>query len=202
MMIVTGTPETRTQHSTQLAATGVVLSVGIPIAIAVLGIAEFGGEAINGMGVVVWGVVGALAMLLSMRAGRAMGMTQMNFVDLIGSMFVRPHSSRSQMLGTAIHLVDGALLAVIWAYGVQLANLPANWATGLLWGGILWMLALLLMSSVGAVHPAIRRGEQDDPGTAATNFGSMTPMGALMAHLVYGLVLGVLYQMFPLTAVA
>lgn len=64
--------------------------------------------------------------------------------------------------------------------GVALAGLPANWATGLLWGAILTVLALWMMSTIGAVHPAIRRGEQTEPGPAATNFGSMTPLGSLM----------------------
>lgn len=54
------------------------------------------------------------------------------------------------------------------------------------------------MTSVGAVHPAIRRRQQDDPGTAATNFGKMTPMDSLLGHLVHGFVLGILYQIWPL----
>lgn len=57
---------------------------------------------------------------------------------------------------------------------------------------------LLLVTSVSGVHRAMRRGEEADPGTAATNFGRMTPIGSLMGHLVYGLVLGVLYQLWPL----
>jgi hypothetical protein len=37
-----------------------------------------------------------------------------------------------------------------------------------------------MMSSMRAVHPAIRRGEQTDPGPAASNFGGMTPLGSLL----------------------
>jgi len=44
----------------------------------------------------------------------------------------------------------------------------------------------------------MRRGEQDDPGPAATNFGSVTPMGSLVGHLVYGLALGLGYSLWPL----
>lgn len=198
MAIVTGTPETRTQHSTVAAVLGVMISVGIPVAIAIIGITTLGWTAISWAGAIVWGIVATMAFTLFMMMGKQMGMTRMDLMDLLGSMFVAPRTSRSRTIGAVIHHVNGAFLAVAWAYGVQLADLPANWSTGLLWGAILWLLALMLMTSIGAVHPAIRHGRQDDPGTAATNFGRMTPMGSLLGHLVYGFVLGILYQTWPL----
>lgn len=45
---------------------------------------------------------------------------------------------------------------------------------------------------------AIRQSQEEDPGTAATNLGRMTPMGSLMGHAIYGLVLVLLYQTWPL----
>lgn len=123
MKVLTGTEHTRTEHQTELGIIGFMISMGVPAAIAIVGIA-----------------------------------------------------------------VEGGLI-----------NAPANWLTGLFWGIILWALALLMMTTIGTVHPAIRRGVQDDPGTAATNFGSKTPLGSLMGHLVYGGLLGLLYQFFPLS---
>jgi hypothetical protein len=70
--------------------------------------------------------------------------------------------------------------------------------SALIWGVVLWLLALLMMTTIGAVHPAIRRGQQADPGPAATHFGRMTPVGSLLGHLVYGLVLGLTYHTWPL----
>lgn len=66
------------------------------------------------------------------------------------------------------------------------------------WDVLLWLLALLMMSTIGAVHPAIRNRTQDDPGLAATKFGSMTPVGSLVGHLVWGVVLGLPDQTWPL----
>jgi hypothetical protein len=94
--------------------------------------------------------------------------------------------------------VNGALLAVAWAYGAALVGAPANWISALVWGVILWLQALLMMTTIGAVHPAIGHGQQDDPGPAATHFGRMTPVGSLLGHLVYGVVLGLTYQTWPL----
>lgn len=122
----------------------------------------------------------------------------MDLLDLLGSTMATPGSGAATGLGAMIHHVNGALLAVFWAYGVALVDLPANWWTGLIWGAILTAFALLMMTTIGAIHPAIRRGTQDDPGPAATNFGPMTPVGSLMGHLVFGLVLGLGYANLPI----
>ncbi len=45
---------------------------------------------------------------------------------------------------------------------------------------------------------ADRHGDQEDPGPAETSFGPMTPIGSFMGHLVYGLVLGLAYDAWPL----
>jgi branched-subunit amino acid ABC-type transport system permease component len=83
-------------------------------------------------------------------------------------------------------------------YGAALLGLPANWITALVWAVVLTGLALLMMTTIGVMHPAMRAHRQDDPGPAATHFGAMTPMGSLMGHLVYGLVLGLGYSLWPL----
>jgi hypothetical protein len=196
--IVSGTPDTRTEHSPPLAAFGLMISTGIPVAVGIAGIIVRGWGAIHWGGAAAWGAAGALAFTLFGLMGKAMGMTRMDVLDLLGSMFAPPHTARSQLLGVLIHHIDGALLGIAWAYGIALAQVPANWLSGLVGGAILWVLAMLLMSSVGIIHPAIRAGTEEDPGPAATNLGKMSPMGALIAHLIYGIVLGALYQTWPL----
>lgn len=198
MQVVTGTERTRTEHSTGAAAAGVAISVGIPALIAVLGLWQFGLDGISWTGAIVWGIVGAAGFSLVVEAGKSMGYTSINFADLLGSMFAPPHSSASKWTGTMLHLVNGALLGIAFLYGVALIEWPANWITGMLWGAIVWVHSIILLTSLGAVHPAIRHGDQDDPGTAATNFGRSTPAISLIGHLVYGLLLGGLYQTWPL----
>lgn len=65
-------------------------------------------------------------------------------------------------------------VAIAWAYGVALVGLLANWLAVAVWGVILWALAHLAMSTTGSMHAAIRKGEQEDPGPAATDFGAVT----------------------------
>lgn len=86
------------------------LSMAIPAAVAIIGIAIL---------------------------GRAMGMTRMDLLDLLGSVMVTPGSTASRAIGAVIHHVNGALLAIAWAYGVALVGLPANWLTAVGWGVVL-----------------------------------------------------------------
>ncbi|MEX2639972.1 MAG: hypothetical protein WD266_04765 [Balneolales bacterium] len=199
MKVVTGTSDTRTEHSSGTAKTGFAVSISIPALLAIAGIIALGWGAIYWLGAIVWGVVATFAFTLFSMMGKSMGMTRMDLLDLLGSMMVRPDSTASRSIGAVIHHMNGALLAIAWAYTVDMAGWPANWFTGLLWGMVLWLLALMMMSTIGVIHPAIRRGEQADPGPGATNFGRMTPLGSLMGHAVYGIILGLLYQSWPLS---
>lgn len=192
--ISTGTQDAHSEHTTALAILGSMIAYGIPVAIAIAGIANFGWGAISWDGAAVGGAWAAFAFLVFAMVGEAVGVTKMNILDLLGSIFAPPHSKSSQALGFFIQLINGALLGVAYAYGLLLAQLPAGWSTGVLWGIILWVLSLILMTSIGGVHPAIRRHLEDDPGLAATNFGRMTPLGTLIGHAIYGVVLGLLYQ--------
>lgn len=185
-------------HSPVLAPLGFMTSMALPAAVAVAGIAVLGWGAIDWASAVVWGIVATVAFTVSSMVGKAAGMTEMDLPDLIGSVVAEPGTRASKALGAAVHHANGAILAVAWAYGVALVDLPANWWTGVVWGVILTAFAMLMMSTVGAVHPAIRRGEQDDPGLAATNFGRMTPAGSLVGHAVYGAVLGLGVANWPI----
>ena len=123
----------------------------------------------------------------------------MDILDLLGSAIAPPKTAVAQAVGFAMHHMNGIILAIAWAFGVALAGWPANWWTGLLWAVVLTGLTYVMLGTVGSVHPAIKRGEEEDPGFGGTHLGRMTPMGSLVGHLVYGGTLGALYDAFPLT---
>ncbi len=188
----------RTRHS-PLAPFGFLLSMGIPAAIAIVGVIALGFDEIDWVGAIVWGVVATVAFSVLGLMGTATGMTRMDIFNTLGSWVAPAGSGTARAIGVAMHHTNGALLAIAWAYGVALVDLPANWWTALLWGGVLTALTWLMMSTIGAVHPAIRRGELEDPGLLMLDLGPMTPLGSLMGHLAYGLVLGIAYDAWPLS---
>lgn len=187
----------RAEHS-PFAPVGFLVSMAIPAAIAVIGLIALGFDEIEWLAAVVWGVVATVAFSIAGVMGTTTGMTRMDIFNTLGSWFAPAGSGTARALGVVMHHTNGALLAIAWAYGVALVDLPANWWTGLAWGGILTVLTWLMMSTIGTVHPAIRRGELDDPGFMMRNLGAMTPLGSLMGHLIYGLVLGLLYDAWTL----
>ena len=196
--ITTGTFQRSDRHSMVLAPLGFAVSMAVPVGVIIAGIADQGWGAISWGGAAVWGAVATVAFTLFSMAGKAMGMTDMDLLDLLGSVVREPRTAGSKAVGTVIHHVNGAILGIGGAYAAVLANEPFDWVSGLWWGAALWVLAMLMITTVGSVHPAIRRHAQDDPGPAATNFGTMTPIGSLAGHLVWGVVLGLLYNAWPL----
>lgn len=70
MTISTGTPDTKTEHSTGAATFGFILSMDIPAAIAIIGIVTLGWDAIDWLGAIVWGVVATIAFTLFSMMGK------------------------------------------------------------------------------------------------------------------------------------
>ncbi len=58
---------------------------------------------------------------------------------------------------------DGAILAVAWAYAARLADVDLGWVSGLAAGAVLWALALLMMSTIGSVHPPAAEDSRTTP---------------------------------------
>lgn len=181
------------------AAAGLAISMGVPLLLIVWGIAALGLDAIDWVGAIVWGLLATVAFTLAGLIGRRTGMTDLDIVEVLGSTVADPGSGEARSVGALLHLVNGAVLAVAWVYTVGLLGLEATWVTALGWAVVLAILALVMLSSIGPFHPAVRAGKLREPGLAGMNFGRMTPAGSLMGHLVYGLVLGLGYQFLSLT---
>jgi hypothetical protein len=70
-----------------------MVSMGVPVALIVAGIAVDGWGAISWTGAVVWGVVATVVLPSSARWARPVGMTDMDLLDLLGSAVAEPHTA-------------------------------------------------------------------------------------------------------------
>ena len=136
------------------------------------------------------GFFATAAMTMLMYAAPMMGMPKMDIATLLGSMFLSSPTP-AFLVGMAIHLMMGTLLfPVIYHFTLQPVSGTGR-SQGIVLGTILWAVAnLMVMPMMGAVHPLVKSGMMPAPGLLMLNLGILAPMGSLMGHLLYGVVLG------------
>lgn len=130
----------------------------------------------NGMSgkLILGGVTGTAAMTIMMLIAPMMGV----HMDIAASLAGMVHAP--WVVGMVLHLMMGVLIFLL-VYGLLLRRyLPGSAVVrGLIWGSILWMMMEL------AVMPMIGAGVLGLNGP-----GMMGAVAALMAHFVYGGLLG------------
>ena len=144
------------------------------------------------------GLVGAVAMLVVIYGGKAMGMTSMDLLKTLGTMAVpKAASNVAYAVGAMMHLMMGAVFGLVHAgllHAVDPTSDGAATGFGALFGGVHGvMVAFMMPIMLTMMHPLVRSGDMPAPGIAMTKLGKMTPMGIVTAHAVFGLVTGAIY---------
>ena len=162
-----------------------------------VGAASLGGNYAVGAAILA-GLIGGVAFLAVVNMGLASGMTRMNFLWLLGSM-VAPKAPRRAAygFGLAIHMMASAAFGLIHAgilTAIDATSVTSAAAWDVLIGGAhgVGVLVFLPMMLVMA-HPLVRTGDIEKPRALLTGFGPMTPLGSLVAHVLFGLVTGSVY---------
>ncbi len=152
------------------------------------------------------GFVATLVMSGMISMSRSMGMTQMPPFELItGSMMTR-NEAAARRIGLFIHYVMMGTIVFGIGYALLFSALDsASASTGLVIGVIHGLVVgLVFMPMMPMMHPRMGAaaagavpGEVvlEAPGLMGKNWGSMTPMGVLAGHVVYGVVFALLYSL-------
>ena len=152
--------------------------------------------------VLLWGFVGTVVLTGIMSASQGFGLTRMSLPYMLGAMFT-PDRDRAKLVGFAVHLLNGWWLTLIYAAAFQSWR-EATWWLGALTGVVHGLFVLLVvMTLLPGLHPRMaseQRGPEptrqlEPPGFLALNYGRRTPMSVLVAHLIYGGILGSFYQL-------
>ncbi|MBA3310684.1 MAG: hypothetical protein H0U28_11650 [Nocardioidaceae bacterium] len=144
------------------------------------------------------GLLGGVAFLMVVTMGRAIGMTRMNFLEVLGTMMT-PNAPKTTVYGVGLmaHLMASAGFGlahagILHAIGVTTVGQAAGWDLLIAAAhGAVVLMALPMM--LNAMHPLVRKQAMEAPGVALTGFGAGTPIGSLMAHVAFGLVAGSVY---------
>lgn len=150
-----------------------------------------------------WGLFGLLAtatLTVVLIGAQLAGLTRLDLPLVLGTV-VTADPDRARVAGFFLHLAAGQVFAL--GYAATFALLGASWWLGGLLGALHVAVALtVLLPLLPGVHPRMashRAGPAstavlEPPGLFALNYGVQTPAVAVVAHVVYGVVLGLLLQ--------
>ena len=124
------------------------------------------------------GLFGALAMALATFIFNALRVPVVDLGRLIATKILRYHSHGTR-LGLALHIINGLLLALIYAFVVEPILPGPGSLKGLTYGILLWLVMMLIvLPAMGDGFFGWRTSRQMIPS-------------ALFVHLLYGLIIGI-----------
>ena len=143
------------------------------------------------------GLVATAALTAVMIAAQLAGLTRLDIPLVLGTI-VTEDPDRARVVGFFIHVCIGQGFAL--GYAATFAVLDsATWWLGALLGILHAAIALtVLLPLVAGVHPRMasqRAGPAtmstlEPPGLFALNYGIRTPAVTVLAHVTYGIILG------------
>jgi hypothetical protein len=157
---------------------------------------------VNLGGWLLWGFVATTVLTTIMAAGQGFGLTRMSLTYMLGTMFTADRD-RAKVVGFVVHLVNGWLFSLLYVaafHSWQRATVWLGAAVGLVHAAFVLTVGMILLP---AAHPRMAREDQgptasrqiEPPGFLALNYGPETPAAVVLAHLVFGAILGGFYGM-------
>lgn len=141
-------------------------------------------------------VSGAISGIIMAMMGKLMKMAgvnlKMNIVRLWGGM-LGLRGTPMLIAGWIVHLIVSATIGVAYAGIFSLAGAARRtWLWGLSVGVVHWILGGFFLAAVSSIQSEVSE-ERPAPGPFAVNFGLDDVFAFLIAHLVFGVSVGILY---------
>lgn len=146
-----------------------------------------------------FGLVATAILTAVMIITQLLGWTRLDLPLVLGTI-VTDDPDHARVIGFFLHLAVGEGFALGYAAAFALLD-TANWWLGALFGLLQVGVALtILLPLLPGVHPRMasdRAGPTslavlEPPGLLGLNYGTETPAVAIVAHLAFGIVLGLL----------
>lgn len=146
------------------------------------------------------GFIGTIVLTTILSGSQGLGMTRMNIPYMLGTMFT-PNRDRAKIYGIFFHIINGWIFSLIYILTFEIFNFATWWL-----GGIFGLLHALFVLTVAipilpGIHPRMASEEQgptvvrqlEPPGFMALHYGYQTPVSVIIAHIVFGVILGGFY---------
>ena len=149
-----------------------------------------------------WGFV-ATAVLTTVLAGsQGLGLSRMNIPYLLGTL-ATPDRDRAKLLGVGIHFVNGWLFSLVYVAAFHAWGMATWWLgaiTGLVHAGFVLAVGL---PALPALHPRMASEQHgptvvrqlEPPGFLGLHYGYQTPVTVVVAHVLFGAILGGFYSL-------
>ncbi len=147
-----------------------------------------------------WGFAATIVLTTVMAASQGLHLTRMSLPYMLGTMFT-PDRDRAKLLGFVVHVFDGWAFSLLYVAVFHSAGVPTWWLGALI--GLVHAAFVLTagMRILPGLHPRMASEQQgptltrqlEPPGFLALNYGAQTPLSVVVAHVVFGMVLGSAY---------
>lgn len=148
-----------------------------------------------------WGFISTIVLTTIMSGSQGLGLTRMNIPYMLGTI-ITPNRDRAKIIGVLLHMLNGWIFSLIYVWGFQIMHLATWWL-----GGIFGLIHASFVLTVGMVvlpgmHPRMASEQQgptvvkqlEPPGFLALNYGFNTPLSVVLAHIIFGIILGSFYS--------
>jgi hypothetical protein len=146
----------------------------------------------------VGGVVGTLVLATALTGASELRLTRMDLPFLLGTALTGDRM-RAKLLGYVLHFVAGLVFALLY-YAAFVVIGRAGWQLGALFGLVhaLFTGTVLVNIILPVVHPRLgtfysaanSEAFLEPPGFMLMNYGRATPIVTLLAHVLYGAIVG------------
>jgi hypothetical protein len=152
--------------------------------------------------IALWGFLATIVLTTLTAAGTGLGYSRMSIPLLVGSMLTG-NRQRANQLGFVLHLVGGWLFALLYALIFENLHRATWWLGALLGVGHSLFLLVAMMPLLPSIHPRMASEDSgpspqrqlEPPGFMGLHYGRGTPLITVLAHLVYGAILGAFYRL-------
>jgi uncharacterized membrane protein YagU involved in acid resistance len=148
-----------------------------------------------------WGFVSTVVLTAILGGSQGWGLTRMNLPYLLGTMFT-PNRDRAKLFGVLVHFANGWIFSLVYVAAFHAWGM-ATWWLGALTGLVHASFVLaVLMPVLPGMHPRMANEQYgptvvrqlEPPGFLALHYGIQTPISVIVAHIVFGAILGAFYS--------
>ena len=147
-----------------------------------------------------WGFASTVVLTSILAGSQGLGLTRMNIPYMLGTMFT-PNRDRAKFIGFFFHFANGWIFSFVYVAAFELMG-RAIWWFGTLIGLVQAAFVLtMLLPILPAMHPRMANEQYgptvvrqlEPPGFLGLHYGIRTPISVLLAHAIFGAILGAFY---------